>query len=426
MITILAFLAVLMVLVMAHELGHLCAAKGLGIQVKTFSIGFGPKVARFRRGGTDYALGIVPLGGYVQLGEVGPGTDFRARSPHYGERPPRDKIIVALAGPLANVLLALVVLTILSFIGIESPAFMHQPAKLGWVSPRSVAAKAGLRPDDLIVEVDGSTIGSWEEMITAIPIYDKDYVRMEVVRDGRAMTVLLRGLSRMNAGVAPREAVEIGDVAPGSPAEKAGLHPGDVIRAVDGRPLAAWAQFQEEVSRGRTRLAFDIDRKGEAVRLSVTPAVDPKTGRGIVGIGFRPQTAAKRYGLAAGVRNGLHRTARIMDDSLGTFRALFTGGLSLTALGGPVAIARASGSTAKAGLSPLLAFLAFLSIQLAIFNLVPFFPVVDGGQISLFLIEMLRRRPLSAPSLERIARAGWAAMAVLIIFVTYNDVLKLF
>ncbi len=188
----------------------------------------------------------------------------------------------------------------------------------------------------------------------------------------------------------------------------------------------AWVQFQEEVSRGVGALSFDIDRKGERMKFEVTPTRDPKTGKRVVGLNYRPQTVMKRYGLPSAVANGLHTTTEVVIDSLGTFRALFTGDLSLKALGGPVAIAQASGSTAKAGLSPLLAFLAFLSIQLGIFNLVPFLPVVDGGQVSLFLIEMIRRRPLSARALELVAKTGWAAMAVLILFVTYNDVLRLF
>ena len=126
------------------------------------------------------------------------------------------------------------------------------------------------------------------------------------------------------------------------------------------------------------------------------------------------------------MKNGINRTTEIIADSVGTFRALLTGSLSLETLGGPIAIAQASGSTAKAGVLPLLAFLGFLSIQLGIFNLLPFIPIVDGGQVTLFLIEMARRRPLSVVSLERVAKVGWAAMAVLIVFVTYNDVLKLF
>ena len=140
MITVLSFLVVLTILVMVHEVGHLVAAKKLGIKVETFAIGFGPKVVGVRRGGTDYVVRLIPLGGYVQLGEAGEPEAFCPDSPHYGERPPLHKMIVASSGPLANLCLAVVVLFLVSLLGVSAPLFMSQPAAVAWVAAASPAA----------------------------------------------------------------------------------------------------------------------------------------------------------------------------------------------------------------------------------------------------------------------------------------------
>jgi regulator of sigma E protease len=426
MVTILSFLIVLTVLVMAHELGHLIAAKRLGIRVETFSIGFGPKIARIRRNGTDYVIGLIPLGGYVQLGDATPTAGFRADSPHYFERPPFHKIIVALAGPAANFLLTVLVLSVIAFVGVDSAVFMDSPAGVGWVSPGSPAAKAGLRPGDRVVEIDGKPVNTWRDLVTSLPVYEKSQIAIKAVRHDRISSFILSGCSRLNAGLAPAEMIVVGAVAPGSPAAEAGIRIGDVIRATGNQPVTTWAQFQETASRAHGSLAIGIDREGRAKTVEVVPDVDLKTGKGLVGIYYRPEIARRTLGFPGALKNGIDRTGEIVADSLGTFRALLTGSISLKALGGPVAIAQASGATAKAGLLPLLTFLAFLSVQLGVFNLLPFIPIVDGGQVTLFLIETCRRRPLGLVALERVAKAGWAAMGVLILFVTYNDVLKLF
>jgi len=425
MITILSFLVVLAILVMAHEVGHLIAAKKLGIGVETFAIGFGPRVAGLRRGGTDYVLRLVPLGGYVQLGEAGPSDAFCPGSPHYAERPPFDKIIVASSGPLANLLLAVIVLSLVSLFGMSAPAYMHRPAAVGWVEPASPAEKAGLTSGDIVAGIDGASVATWQEVTRLLPLYDKD-IRMQIRRDEKTRYVTLSQASRLNAGLFPEERVVVGAIAIGSPAERAGVRTGDVIRTAGNRPVEAWGAFQRIVADSKGLLPVGIERLGKTFTVDIALKTNPKTGKAFAGISYSPQMETKKYAFPAAAMNGLLATYAIVDDSIGTFRGLLTGSLSLAMLGGPVAIAQASGSSAKSGLVPLLSFLAFLSVQLAIFNLLPFFPVVDGGQITIFLFVMVRRRPLGTAPLEWILKAGWAAMGVLVLFVTYNDVMKLF
>jgi regulator of sigma E protease len=425
MITVLSFLVVLGILVTVHEMGHLVAAKRLGIRVETFAIGFGPRLAGLRRGETDYVLRLVPLGGYVQLGEAGPSTTFRPDSPYYAERPPLHKIIVAASGPVANFLLAVVVLIVVSLLGVSTPAFMARPATVGWVQPESAAQVAGLRAGDTITGVGGTSVTTWQGMTRLLPLYDRE-ITMKVERGGQTRLVTLVGASRLDAGVFPEERITVATVAKGSPAEAAGLRAGDTIARAAGRSVAAWAAFQHAVSGAQAPLTLVVERSGRTITAGITPRIDGKTGKTFIGISYAPRIETTRYSFPAATKNGFLTTAAIAEDSIGTIRGLFTGSLSVKMLGGPVAIARASGNTAKSGLIPLLSFLAFLSVQLGIFNLLPFLPVVDGGQITIFLFEAVRRRPMGGPSLEWLFKAGWAVMAVLILLVTYNDVTSLF
>ena len=425
MITALSFLVVLTILVMVHEVGHLLAAKKLGIRVETFAIGFGPKIAGLRRGDTDYVVRLVPLGGYVQLGEAGQSEAFCPDSPHYGERPPFHKMIVASSGPLANLLLALFVLFLVSLLGKSTPVFMSRPAAVAWVAPASCAEKAGLKPGDVVTGVDGISVTTWGEMVRLMPLYERG-VAMRIRRDGRSENLTLHHASRINAGLSAEERITVAAVTKGSPAQEAGILPGDVILSAGGSPVVAWSAFQAVIADAKAPIPVAIERLGRTSVVHLAPRIDPHTGKAFAGISYAPEMETRKYPFPAAMANGLSSFASMVSDSIGTFRGILTGSLSPKLLGGPVAIAQASGTVAKKGIMPLLSFLAFLSVQFAVFNLMPFFPIVDGGQISIFLFEAARRRPLGRASLEWMLKAGWAAMAALILFVTYNDVARLF
>ncbi|MGD0658004.1 MAG: RIP metalloprotease RseP [Syntrophorhabdales bacterium] len=425
MITVLSFLVVLTVLVLAHELGHLVAAKRLGIRVETFAIGFGPRVAAVRRGDTKYVLRLIPLGGYVQLGEAGQPEAFCPGSPHYADRPPFHKIVVASSGPLANLSLAVLVLFLVSLLGVSAPVFMSQPAAVGWVASASPAEKAGLRSGDKVCGVDGIRVATWGEVTRLLPLYEKD-VTMRILRDGETEYLTLHRASRINAGLFAKERITVAAVAEGSPAQGAGIRAGDVILTAGGSPVAAWSAFQAAIAGARAPLPIGIERLGRSFVVRIVPRSDPRTGKAFAGISYSPLMETRKYPFPAAMANGFSTFAAILGDSIGSFRGILSGSLSAKMLGGPIAIAQASGTVAKKGLVPLLSFLAFLSVQFAVFNLVPFFPVVDGGQITIFLLEMVRRRPLGRAPLEWMLKVGWAAMAALVLFVTYNDVARLF
>jgi regulator of sigma E protease len=333
-------------------------------------------------------------------------------------------MIVALAGPAANIIVAIIVFAIVSILGISTPAYMERPADIGWVSTGSPAAKAGLLSGDRIIEINGREVSTWKDLADSIPLYEKGEIAVKFERQGTVGWSRVTHVSRLNFGLAPTDKIAIGAIAKDSPAQQAGLLAGDVITRIGKDHITAWSQFQQILSHSKTSLSIGFMRNGKEESTQLMPRINGE-GKGFAGVSYMPEQTTKYFTLTSAALNGITMTKTTILDSLQTFRALITGDISISALGGPVAIAQASGSTARAGLVPLLAFLAFMSIQLGVFNLMPFIPIVDGGQVTLFVFELLRRKPLGTHSLERFAKAGWAFMGVLFLFVTYNDVLRL-
>jgi regulator of sigma E protease len=425
-ITVIAFLFVLGVLVIVHELGHLLAAKKLGIKIETFSVGFGPRITGIRRGDTDYILSLIPLGGFVKLSQEPPKKEFYPNSPHFFERPPLDKIIVALSGPLMNFFFALIILSCIYVIGVKVPIFMDKPPAVGWVNPDSLAQHAGLHIGDEITAVNEIPIYTWEELMNTIPLYANKPIELKLIRGQQSITKTLLVGSQGETGFFPAEIVKIGNVKKSSPAEVAGLQAGDIIKTVNLQPILTWNQFLYILSKEDTKtLLLDVVRGEKILSIKVKPEVDRNANRKYIGISYQPEEKIKRYSLFSAIKQGLLKTKEIITLSLKILWKLITLDLSIKTLGGPVLIAQVSGESAKSGLIPLLSFLAFLSIQLGLFNLLPFIPIVDGGQISFYLFEMIRKRPISIVTFERISKAGWAAMIVLILIVTYNDIIRI-
>jgi regulator of sigma E protease len=429
MTTLLAFLFVLGVLIFVHELGHFLVARWHGVRVHTFSLGFGPKLIKFRRGDTEYCVSAVPLGGYVKL--AGETVD-EARTGSPDEFLSKSKWVrfqVYLAGPVMNLALAVIVLAIVLAQGADVPIYEQSAPVIGSVAPNSPAEAAGLRSGDRVISVDGRPVASWDELMLGVLPKARQTIALTAVRDGQLVEVSVTpdSLGRYEVGdigVRPVLRPEVRQVTPGDPAEQAGFRRGDVILAVgDERGPTQESVIKHIQNSANAALPFVVERDGAPVTLSVVPKGAP--GSALIGVSlssYEVEEINPNFLQALGMsveRNW--ENARLIGRTL---RGLVTRDTPVRQLMGPLAIADLSGSAAQLGLLPLLSLMAMISLNLGLLNLMPV-PVLDGGHIAILAVEGLARRDLSVRVKERILMAGAAVIVLLMVTVIYNDISRL-
>jgi regulator of sigma E protease len=423
--TILAFAFALGVIIIVHESGHLLVAKAFGIRVLTFSIGFGTKLVSFRRGDTEYRLSAVPVGGYVRLGGESP-EDSHGDDRDFTVRPRWQRILVYLAGPSMNLLLAILLFASLFMVGIEVPNLPKMPSLIGSVAPGSSAAAARLQRGDLILELNGEKTPSWQELSLAL-----------ITSPGRAVHLLVqRGTTTFAAEVTPKRIPkedagdfaglypmvrpQVTDVLRGKPAEKAGFRAGDEIRAVDGVPIADSRDFVAAIEkRAGQQVLVEILRGSDTLALTVVPQSDGKAGRIGVTVGF-----FQRYPPGQALVESVHYSVQIVRDTFAILGKISRREMSAkSAFAGPIEIAVQSGAQARAGFKYLLHLMGWISISIALLNLMPI-PILDGGQIFILLVEEVIRRDLSLRVKEVISQVGFVLILMLMMVVLYFDVMK--
>jgi regulator of sigma E protease len=446
---VLAFIVAIGVLVAVHEYGHFWMARRLGIRVLRFSIGFGrPLWSRRGKSGTEYVLAAIPLGGYVKLldereGPVDPAVLAQA----YNRKPVWARILVLLAGPLANFLFAVAAYWVLFVAGVPT----LKPV-VGEVTADSMAARAGLRAGDEIVGVgshdttsrEAAVLALLQELMNASPITlrvqdgegNARSVELRPEGDRRELTepgALLPGLGF--EFWYPRIPARVGKVLPGSPAERAGLREGDEIVNVDGQAVSDFEGLVALVQpRPGQRLELSVLRDGDTIPVPVE-VESQREGERLVGrIGLQPappaelpdgmRTLERHAPLAALTR----ATEKTWDMSVLTVRMLWnvaTGDVSVKNLSGPINIAEYAGFSARQGVLAFLSFLAIVSVSLFVLNLLPI-PILDGGQIVFQLAELAKGSPLSDRAQAVGQQIGLFLLLVLMSFAFYNDLSRLF
>lgn len=452
--SLVAFVVAIGILVTVHEFGHFWVARRLGFKVLRFSIGFGkPLLTRVSRDAdrVEYVLAAVPLGGYVRLlderdGPVPEGEEHRA----FNRRPPLARIAVLLAGPGANFLFAIFAYWILFMQGVPG----LKPL-IGDVAPGSYAARADLRPLDTIVAVGGRDTETQEaallaildgvtgEGVVALTVRDERGGERELairVPEGERRELTEPGMLRPGLGVAfwhPPVDVTANDIVAGDPAAAAGIRKGDRIVAVEGRAIFDADTFVNQVS-GRagisTRIA--VARGGERLEFDVVPKSVEEGGRmiGRVGISLRqvgrgefPESmrTVEHHGALGAIGPAMRETWERTSMTVRFLWRMVTGDVSTKNISGPINIAQYAGLTATEGFTYYLAFLALISISLAVLNLLPV-PVLDGGQVVFQVAEMAKGAPLSMKAQVLGQKVGIAMLVALMGFAFYNDISRLF
>ena len=429
MITVLAFLFVLGVLIFVHELGHFLVARFYGVRVLTFSLGFGPKLIKIRRGPTEYCISLIPLGGYVKLaGET--VQDQRSGEPdEFLSKSKWVRVQVYLAGPLMNLGLALVVVAVVLSLGADVPLYQSSPPVIGTVTAGSAGEAAGLKPGDRVVSVDGKKVDTWDALaIEYLPKANQE-LELSVQRGGELLKIYItpRAAGKYeigDIGIGPILRPQFTQVNPGGPADRAGIRRGDVVVAVDGTRAVPRDLIIERIrSSSGHPIRFTVERGGEEQDFTVVPESDGGTGMIRVLLSY---FEVKR--VDPGPIEALKLSAKQNWDStvlIGkTLVGLVTRETPVRQLMGPIAIAELSGSAAELGIIELLNLMAMISLNLGLLNLLPV-PVLDGGQIAILAWEGLIRRDLSSRAKERILLAGAALIVLLMVTVIYNDISRL-
>jgi len=452
--TVVYFIVVLGLLIFVHELGHFLVAKRAGVGVLKFSLGFGRRLFGFTKGETEYLVSAIPLGGYVKMvgedprevviDDTGQAFDGAGQlldlEKSFAHKSVWTRMVIVLAGPGANFLLA-VLLFWGVFMLIGRPVF---PPVAGRAEADSPAAVAGIQPGDRIVAVMGSPVRTWGEIEAAIEGSKGRSVRLALERDGvrREITVTperrvftdFLGDERVvwTIGVGPFITPTVGRLMEGFPAAEAGLRVGDRIVAVNGEPVQTWGDLAERIhTRAGQEVGLTVERDGNRFPLTVTPKAssqqDATGGTVTVGlIGINPVEAFvyERLDPITALVDAGARTTTTSVKILWVLVKIVQGSISPQTIGGPILMAQMTGEQVQQGLLNLIFFTALLSINLGVLNLLPI-PILDGGHLTFFCIELLRGRPVSVKKREIAQRVGLVLLVALMIFAFYNDIFRL-
>jgi regulator of sigma E protease len=422
------------VMILVHELGHFWAARAFDVKVEVFSFGFGPRLFGFRRGEVDYRFSLVLFGGYVKMAGEQPGepesNDPRALS----HKPRWQKLIIAAAGPFMNVVLAIAVLTGLFMVSYER-VLNAGGAVIGHVQPDSPAAKAGIQAGDKIVRLNGKDNPDWEEIVTKEIEGVQRTLTVTLERSGHQFPVSVTPVMDEKEGVGSagwegQDEIQVESVTAGMPAASAGFQKGDLLLKINNVPIHSRYTLPEMIRKSEGKpVTIEYSRAGVHHTVTMVPIFKnlDGTARWLIGAQFDRKLNIQKTSLSfpdalheSLVQNG--KNASLIVEFL---RGIVERRMSAKNLSGPIGIAHYATEAAQEGPGPFLLLMSVVSLNLAIFNMLPI-PILDGGVILTLLIEMVMGRDLSLNVKEAMLKVGFVFLMMLVVFVIYNDIAKRF
>jgi regulator of sigma E protease len=418
------------VMIIIHELGHYWAARFFDVKVEAFSFGFGPRLFGFRKGETDFRFSAILLGGYVKMAGEQPGDEADPRG--FLMKPRWQRLIIAFAGPFMNIVLAVGILTGLFMVRYQRPPLKPNPI-IGYLTADSGAAKAGVKVGDQIVAIDDIQNPNWKDVLLREFDDTNKSIRVTVLRNGERLNfeIPLPENERTHIGDAgwdQQREILIGGMTLDSPALAAGMKEGDLLKSVNGRAIISGPALVEAVQSTQGKPSEVVYVRDGKTATAVVTAQWKKLEEGRPerwAIGVQPEEAMEITKLS--FPDALTESVKENVESAGLIYKFLRGvverRLSPKSLEGPVGIARLAKRAARQGAMTFFGLMAMVSLNLAIFNLLPI-PILDGGVILMLLVEMIRRQDLSLRVKETVFKLGFAFLMMVVAFVLYNDIAK--
>ncbi len=463
------FAIVLGIMVLVHEFGHFIVGKLCGVRIEAFALGFGTRLFGFKYGETDYRVNLLPLGGYVKFaGEMQPlpaDPDPTAQMPatasvfgtqhgmtqqgmtdpgEFNAHPRWQRALIALAGPIANFILAFLILAVVAHFHHEVDQYLNGPAVVDYVPANTPAARAGLTPGDTILNFDNRANPTWLKVEEESALHMGASLPVTFAHNGQtASTSLLIDTGDRNGdfnpavalphiGLLPREQAEpvtVQAVEPGTPAANAGLQPGDQIERIDAlyphsvQTLLAYLQ-----DRNGAPAVLQVDRGGKQLTVPITPKkLSGNAGQPEFRLGFRPQqppTDVVELPLGQALKQSFKDNAEFSTLLLRVLKGMFTHQVAVKSVSGPVGMAQQIDMAVQYGKWTLLQTMAMISLNLGILNLLPF-PVLDGGMILFLIVEAVMRRDVNQAIKERVYQVAFVCIVIFAALVMFNDITKL-
>jgi len=438
--TVLSAIVLLGILIFVHELGHFLFAKKLGVRVLKFSLGFGPKLIGRKYGDTEYLVSAVPLGGYVKMLGEESGDEMKEEDKPfaYNYQPVWKRFLIVFAGPVFNLFFAAAIFFFVFLSGVPVPK-----PYVGKVMENSPAAAAGLMTGDRIAAVSGNTVSGWDDIDASVNKSRGERLLFKIEREGRLIELSVTPEKKtgknifgentevIDIGIMPLLYPEVGEVMKNTAAEKAGIKKGDRIVEIDSAPIKTWHDMTEIIHGSPEKpLRLKIKRDENFLELTVTPG--KKTFKypdgtekqiGLIGIGPAGNNVIKKYNPLKAASLGVKRTWDMVVLTVVMVIKLIQRIIPADTLGGPIMIFQMAGQQASLGAMNFFVFMALISINLGVLNLLPI-PVLDGGHILFLGIEAVRRKPLSEKVIMTAQKIGLAIIITLTAFAFYNDIVR--